>query len=73
MGIIFVIYPVLPSSTSMLISVVLLLVFSFTSFKELNRTNISFVLLGYSYNWDGSILNESLYSFFFITKDNFTL
>lgn len=54
-------------------SVVLLLVLSFTSFKELNLTNISLVLLGYSYNCDGYILNESLYSFFFITKDSFTL
>lgn len=57
----------------MLMSVVLLLVLSFTSFKELNLTNISLVLLGYSYNCDGYILNESLYSFFFITKDSFTL
>ena len=46
MGTVLVISKVFPSKTSMMISVVLLLVLSLTSFKELNLMSISLEVLG---------------------------
>ena len=45
-GTTLVISSVLPSSTYILMSVVLLLVFSFTSLREVKRIRISFDILG---------------------------
>lgn len=72
MGTIFVISSVLPSSTYILISVVLLFVFSFTSFNEVKRIKISLVMLGSNYSEEGYILKQSLYSFFFVAKESLT-
>jgi hypothetical protein len=64
---------VFPSSISRVISVLLLLVFSLSSFWQMNRTVIYFSWLGSSSPSGGSTTKQSLKSFFFIEKLNFTL
>ena len=53
-------------------SVVLLFVFSFTSFNEVKRIKISLVMLGSNYSEEGYILKHSLYNFFFVAKESLT-
>jgi len=72
MSTILVISSVLPSSTYILMSVVLLFVFSFTSFNEVKRIKISLVMLGSNYSEEGYILKHSLYNFFFVAKESLT-